>query len=125
MKFFPANGFFKFLVVGAVNTLLVYLIYAVFIFFGFGYAVAQAIALVFGIITGYKAQSRFVFRESGSFFTYVAIWIFLYLVNIFGIGLLIQYGAGSYLAGALMIPPMAGVSFVLQKFFVFKAATRN
>lgn len=114
--------FAKFLLVGGSNTLLNYCLYALLIYLGLGYALATTIAFIIGLVVNFKTQGRFVFNINSNrpFFLYVVSWLGIYLTNLWLLGLLIAQGADSYLAGAIMIPPIAVLSFVVLKFVVFR-----
>jgi putative flippase GtrA len=114
--------FLKFLIVGGFNTAFNYGIYAFFLFAGLGYFVAATISFLVGLIVSYKTHGRYVFRSSGnrSFSLYVISWLFLYLTNISALGFLTRYGVDGYMAGALLIPPMAVLSYVVLRFAVFR-----
>lgn len=114
--------FAKFLLVGGSNTLLNYCLYALLIYLGLGYALATTIAFIIGLVVNFKTQGRLVFNTNSNrpFFLYVVSWLGIYLTNLWLLGLLIAQGADSYLAGAIMIPPIAVLSFVVLKFVVFR-----
>lgn len=114
--------FAKFLLVGGLNTMLNYGIYALLIYLGLSYSLATTVAFVAGLVINFKTQGRFVFNYSSNrpFFVYVASWLGIYAVNLWLLSLLIAQGVDSYLAGALMIPPIAVLSFVVLKFVVFR-----
>lgn len=111
---------FRFVVIGGLNTAFVYAIYAFFIFIGAGYVLALFISLLFGLVSGFKAHGKFVFHGKGRFYRYVISWIFLYLVNVGMLALLTSYGMSSYLAGAVAMPPMALLSFIVLRWLVFR-----
>jgi len=116
------NKFVRFLFVGGLNTMLNYGIYALLIYLGFSYSLAITVAFIAGLMINFKTQGRFVFnsRSNRPFLLYVASWLGIYFVNLWLLGILIANGIDSYLAGALMIPPIAVLSFFVLKYAVFR-----
>ena len=122
MKKLIDHRFLMFLVVGAANTAFNYGIYVFLIFVGFGHIVAASIAFVIGLLVNFRTQGKLVFktRNKNSFKLYVVSWIGIYFVNIGSLDLLVRMGVNSYLAGALMIPPIAILAFLVLRFVVFR-----
>jgi putative flippase GtrA len=114
----------RFLVTGAVGTLFSYSVYAVLVFFGLNYAVANFASLVAGILFSFRAQGRFVFRNTDrSLFTrFVLCWLAIYAANVWFIGKAMALGFNKYAAGAVAIPAIAALSFVVQRYLVFGAS---
>jgi len=112
----------RFVIVGLVNTTFSYLIYALFLFIGLNFALANLGALMFGILFSFRTQGAFVFNNTdskllGRFFV---VWVAVYLITIAIIGCLVLYGIDPYIGGALALPASAIASFFLQKNLVFK-----
>lgn len=120
----------RFVIIGIVNTSFSYGIYAGLLFVGIGYALANLMALVIGILFSFKTQGHLVFgnpdnRLLGRF---VLTWIFVYFFTITLIGRIIALGFDAYSAGALAFPFSAALSYLIQKYFVFRqsnATTRG
>lgn len=112
----------KFLLVGGLNTALCYLVYAGAIYLGFVYYFSSLIALAFGVVVSFFAQGRLVFQASlkGRFWRFVLMWGVLYLVNIVFIRLIAAFGIDYYFAGLVAAIPVVAISFLLQKFYIFK-----
>ena len=121
----PLARFLRFLVVGGVNTAVGYAIYALALFATGRYVLASAISLVMGIAFSFKTHRRFVFDaagpQAGPFARYVAAWAVIYLLNLGGLALLVHAGVDAYLAGAIMILPVAALSFAIMRWLVFPA----
>lgn len=111
-----------FLVVGGVNTLVGYGLYAFFIYCGMSYPLAIFFATVLGVLFNFKTIGTIVFRktETNRLFKFIAVYVLGYLLNIS----LLQLGQfitnNLYLAGFLGIIPTAIGTFILNKFFVFR-----
>ena len=113
--------FFRFLLVGGINTLFAYAVYAMFLLVGLGYAIANLLALIGGILFSFKTQGTLVFKikANGRLFRFTLCWLLIYLCNIGLIRQMLILGLDAYWAGAVAIPPVALMSFFVQKYFVF------
>lgn len=113
---------FRFVLVGAVNTVFSYGVYACMLFIGLGYAFANLVALVLGILFSFKTQGRLVFDNSNNMLLgrFVLLWAVIYLATISLIGRLIEMGLDAYTAGALAVPFSTVFSYFGQKFLVFR-----
>jgi putative flippase GtrA len=110
-----------FFIVGGVNTLFGYSLYALLLFLHLHYALASLTATVGGVLFNFKTTGVIVFknRDNSLVFKFVGIYVFTYLLNVLGLKLFSTYGANMYLAGAVLILPMALLGYVLQKKYVF------
>ena len=115
------HQFLRYLIVGALNTGFSYSVYALLLWLGLVYFVANLIALLAGIVFAFQTQGRFVFGNAsrGLFPKYVLLWILVYLCNIALIKLFLVGGFDAYVAGALALPPIVLLSYLLQKYLVF------
>lgn len=111
----------RFLIVGFLNTGFSYLIYAAFLFLGFGYQIANLIALVVGILFSFRTQGHLVFKNTDNslFGRFLLSWVLIYGVTILIIGQFISYGLNPYISGALALPFSTALSYLSQKYFVF------
>jgi putative flippase GtrA len=118
--------FARFVVVGLVNTAFSYLIYAGLVFLGVNYAVANLLALMVGILFSFKTQGTLVFANLGNrrLFRFVLTWAIIYAFNVFLISRFNRMGFDSYASGALSIPFATVLSYLAQKFFVFRPSSR-
>jgi putative flippase GtrA len=118
----PAKQFLRFLVIGILNTAASYAIYAAALTLGFHFALANMIALIGGILIGFRTQGKYVFHRSESrlFWKFLVTWGLIYCFNIAFIDQLMDVGLGAYLAGAVALPFVVVLSFAFQKFFVFR-----
>lgn len=112
----------RFLIVGAVNTLVSYAIYSGILFAGFNYSFANLVALISGILFSFKTQGLLVFYNSDvrRFWRFVLSWSCIYFVTITVIGSIVSAGINPYLAGLLALPLSMVLSYISQKFFVFR-----
>lgn len=113
--------FVRFLVVGALNTAFSYSLYSLFLYLGLGYALANLLALLLGIVFSFRTHGAWVFdnRNGRLIFRFAACWLLIYGLNIGTIGLLLQAGLNAYAAGALALLPVALLSYLVQRVLVF------
>ncbi len=112
----------KFVLVGLLNTAFSYAIYVALVFVGMNFALANLTALVIGIGFSFKTQGILVFNnvENRRLLRFILVWLVLYLFGILMISLFISLGFDSYASGALAIPFTTVLSYVAQRFFVFR-----
>ena len=122
------NHGIRFVLVGVLNTGFSYLIYAILLFGGLGYQLANLFALLVGILFSFKTQGYLVFRNPNNRLLgrFVVSWALIYVCVITLIGWLIASGFGAYSAGALTLPFSVVLSYLAQRHFVFrKSAVDN
>ena len=117
-----SGEFTRFLVVGAVNTLIAYGLFALFVGLGLHYVAATIIAGGLSVTVGFFANSYFVFLNED-------YWRILRFFVVYGIVCMINVGVQkllkltvvetSYITGALATPIGTVVAFVLNRRFVF------
>lgn len=119
--------FVRFVLVGIINTAFSYVIYAGLVYLGLAYASANLIALMIGILLSFKTQGILVFNHSANrrLIRFVIVWAGIYLVNIFTIGRFIALGFNPYLSGALALPVATLLSYIGQKYFVFRLSAEE
>jgi len=117
--------FIRFGLIGAVNTSISYGIYALLLYMGLNYALANLGSLILGIGVSFFSQGRFVFGNAAidRLPRFILLWGSLYLVNIGLIALFMRFGINAYLGGALALVPITLFSFVCQRYLVFRPAS--
>ena len=107
--------------VGGINTLFGYGLFALFIFLGFHYAMSAFLATVVGVLFNFKTTGVLVFRNKDNrlLFRIFGVDSVVYVINVLMLKVLDNVGFDMYIAGALLIIPLAVLSFVLNKLFVF------
>ncbi len=120
-----ARQFFKFLIVGGVNTLFGYSCYAAFYLFGLSPWLALLLASFLAVIFNFFTFSRVVFKNygTGNFIRYIIVFFILYFINKGLLEMIIVSGGNPLYIQAFLAPVMACLSFVLMKAYVFR--TRN
>ena len=111
----------RWILVGGLNTVVSYLLYAGLIFLGLHYVVAQTVGTVLSVLFNFRSTGRLVFgsRDDRLVLRFFAVYGVTYVLGITGLWLLHTIGVNSYVAGALTLPPGAAIAYVLQRRFVF------
>jgi len=119
--------FWKFIVVGVLNTIVGYGMFALFVYVGFHYAIASLLSTVLGVLFNFHSIGKLVFgrHDNRLIFRFVGVYIVIYLLNILLLYLLQQIGIDVYMAGFVALIPMAIISFVLNKYYVFGVKNEN
>ena len=115
--------FFRFLVVGVLNTAFGYLMYALLLRFGLHYTAALLLATIAGVLFNFRTTGRLVFgnRDNSLLWRFIGVYALQYLLSIGVLRLLHEAGLNDYLAGAVLMLPMAVLSFILNRALVFSA----
>jgi len=110
----------RFGLVGCVNSLASYLVFAGLLRMGWHYALATLGGSACGMALGFRLHGRFVFDHPGRgrFLRFSLIFISLYGLSI-GIQALARLAMNGYLAGAVAASCTIPVSFLLNRTFVF------
>ena len=116
------HRFIRFMVVGLVNTVFSFSVYAISTYCGAPTSLAVLIANVLGVFFNFRTTGRFVFRKNDHRLIpqFIAVYILMYFLGVAGIKLLLSWGINRYLAGAMMAIPTAVVSFLMLSLFVFR-----
>ena len=113
--------FSRFVVAGAINTALTYLIYVLLALI-LPYAVAYTITTVLGIFISYFLNARFVFRRKLSFVVavqYPAVYVTQYLLGLLLLYLLVEKARLSkFLAPILIVAATVPVTFLLSRLVI-------
>ena len=120
LKFYN-NQLFRYVFVAGINVMAGYGVFVLLIFLKLHYIIAVTIATIFGILFGFKAFSRLVFNNKNNFLIlkYLLVWAVVYLLNIAGLTTLNYLKINNYIAGLIMLLPLAIAGFLLNKKFVF------
>jgi len=117
------KDYFLFLATGMLNTFFGYALFSFFIYLSFHYTLAVFCSTVIGILFNYKTIGGLVFAHQGEsrFVPFIAVYALLYSLNVYGLWQFESFGIDDkYIAGAILLFPLALLSFVLNKFWVFK-----
>ena len=113
--------FLRFVMVGVLNTCFGYSVFALLVWLGAPYQLATAISTLAGIAFNFQTTGRLVFSGAPwpRLIRFAAVYALIYLLNISGIALLLRLDVNVYVAYALLIPPLAVLTYLLHKKFVF------
>ena len=119
--------FVLFLAVGGLNTAVGYGLFVLLLHAGLHYSFASLLATVAGIGFNFKTTGRIVFRSRDNrlLLRFVAVYAATYLLNLLGLRLLTASGMRAAWAGALLLLPIALLTFFLQRGLVFPRKRRN
>lgn len=113
--------FFRFLLVGLLNTAFGYGCFTLLLYAHLHYSLALFIATILGILFNFKTTGALVFKSSNNIliFRFVLVYAVVYGINLIGVEAFLRLGFTPYLGGAILVFPMAALAFILQKRFVF------
>jgi len=113
----------RFLVVGAINTLFSYLVYAILILLGIHYSIATLVSTILGVIFNFFTTGRIVFHsmDNKRFIMFALVYTLTYFVNVLLLRWLVDgLNMDKLLAGALVTLPVALLSYLLNSKLTFK-----
>ena len=116
------NHIIRFILVGILNTMVGYGLFALFIYLGLHYSLAVLFSTVLGVLFNFKSIGRLVFNTNNNkrIYHFIGVYTFLYLLNVSGLWGLSSIGIEDmYVAGAVLLAPLAIMSFILNRKFVF------
>lgn len=118
----PTRQFALFVLVGILNTIFSYAIFALLLWLGLHYALATAIAAALGILFNFKTTGIIVFqnRDNSRLLWYAAAQGVGYLLSVAVQRLGHEMGINAYYSGLLAIPPSVVIVFTLCRFVVFR-----
>jgi putative flippase GtrA len=121
-RFVINRVFIIYILVGILNTLFGYSVFALFIYLKVHYSLAALLSTVLGVLFNFKTIGKLVFGSNDNtlIFRFVSVYIVVYLMNVAGLRIYRLFDDNMYLAGLLMIIPAAIVSFALHSRFVFR-----
>lgn len=116
------NRFFRFLLVGGLNTAFGYGVFAVLILTGVHYAVAAFASTVLGVLFNFRTTGRLVFgnRDDRLLLRFVLVYAITYVVGVASLRVAKGAGIPVLLAGAVLQLPMSLFTFGLQRAVVFR-----
>ena len=112
---------YKYLIVGGVNTVFGYSIFAIFIFFGFHYSLAVLIATILGVLFNFQSYGRLVFQDySWNLLSrFVFVYTIIYFANITLLLIFDLLVSNLYISGAMTTPVIAYLGYILNRRYVW------
>jgi putative flippase GtrA len=116
------NKIVRFVLVGILNTLFGYSVFAFCIFLHIHYSQALLLVTVIGALFNFKTTGGIVFKSSDNrlIFKFVGVYLVMYLFNLIALKSCAYIGVNMYVAGFLVAFPSAVISFMLFNTFVFR-----
>jgi len=117
----PDRRILAFCVVGVLNTVFGYSVFALLVFVGLHRALALLLATCVGVVFNFYSTGKIVFdnRDSSRLPRFVGAYGIVYLFNLALMELFIGAGAGLYVAGGLAMLLATLAAYLLQSRFVF------
>lgn len=113
--------FIRFLFVGGINTIFGYGLFALFIYMHLHYSIASLLSTILGVLFNFKTTGKLVFKSNNNklIVRYFGVYLILYIVNVTLLKCFQQIQLNFYYSGAILVLPLAVISFILNKKFVF------
>ena len=120
--------FVKYLFVGFMNTVFSYLVYAIVVTITNRPTYSLGISYIIGILFNFQTTGRIVFKNKDN--TLIVRFFLSYLttffINRYALDTLVNtLGVDKYLSQAILVFPIAMISFMILKFFVFPEKKEN
>ena len=124
-RYFKENKWLiiRFLGVGILNTLFSLCVYWVLVYVGIDYALAILFANGAGVLFNFKTIGLLVFKNSDNklIFMFILAYAFIYLFSLALLRSLFYFTpVNKYMAAVIIAPPMAVLSFILNRQLVFR-----
>ena len=122
--------FFKFGIVGCINTFSSWLFYYPLLFLGINYIVCTTIAYILSSIIGYLLNNKWVFKkntyDANSVLKYYAVYGSSYLINVLSMKLWVEVlGLSKVIAPILTLFVTIPYNFLFSKVWVFTKKENN
>jgi putative flippase GtrA len=109
----------RFCVVGASNTLVTLVVYAIMVAAGLPAEVASGLAFAAGALNGYQWNARWTFAVRGALWRYTAVQGLGAALSAAGVGVARGHGAARLTAEVGILPVVTLITYVLSRRFVF------
>ena len=114
--------FVKYLFVGFMNTVFSYVIYAICVTILSRPTLSRAVSYVIGILFNFQTTGRIVFKNKNNtlIFKFFLSYLTTFFINRYFLDMLVStFHVDKYLSQAILVFPIAMISFMLLKHFVF------
>jgi len=119
------NTFFRFLLTGVLNTIFGYLIFCLFTYLIGNAYVSVTLSTIAAVLFNFRTYGKLVFKshDNSKIVRFFAAYLFIIATQMVLLKGLAYFGiTNPYLAVALLVLPMATLSFIILKKFVFHLA---
>jgi putative flippase GtrA len=110
----------RFGLAGLLNTGFGYMCFAILILIGAGPTMALVLATAAGVAFNFQTSRRLVFGTPGNVLRFGAVYAGVFALNWLALNGLIRLGAQPLVGQALLILPVAALSFLVQRILVFR-----
>jgi len=110
----------RFGVVGLLNTAIGYAVFALFILVGLGQAPALMLSTIASVAFNFQTSRRLVFRAQGRWMRFVLVYVIVFALDWALLHVARRYGVRELGAQLVLALPLAALSFVCQRAFVFR-----
>lgn len=114
--------FVKYLFVGFMNTVFSYIIYAIIVTITGRATLSLGISYVICVLFNFQTTGRIVFqnKDNSLLIKFILCYLTTFFINRYALDTMVNtIGMDKYLSQALLVFPIAMISFLLLKFFVF------
>jgi putative flippase GtrA len=117
--------FLKFILVGGLNTLFGYGLFALLLALGLPYPYALFLATCIGVLFNFKSTGKLVFKNSSNalLIRFILLYVFIYLFNLAAIKIFNIFLDNLYWSGMIAMLPSALLSYYFSKKYVFVSKT--
>ena len=122
------HQFYRFIVVGVINSLFWYLVFSILIFMKMPYPIAVLGATIIGVLFNFKSFGVLVFKNTNNklIYKFIFVYIIIYFFNILFLYTLEFLGNDNMYVNGIIITPIAALlSFILNKYFVFNILSKD
>ncbi len=123
ISLFEKREILRFIITGFINTAFSYICFFILSYLGFHYSITVLFAYGLGIVFNFQTARIIVFkdRRNSRLFNFIFVYAITYSINVFLLYLLVPIIADPRYAQAIVVIPIAGLTYLMQKRFVFKA----
>lgn len=113
--------FIRFLLVGVLNTIFGYVVFASLVLLGVHYAIAAFVATILGILFNFKTTGTLVFlnRDNKRIVRFFLVYLSTYFITVGLYRCAVLLGISVLVAAAILAFPMALYSYTLNRKLVF------
>jgi putative flippase GtrA len=114
----------RFVVVGVINTIFGFLVFAGLTLLGCPDVLAVPAAMAVGVIFNFVSYGGLVFAslDTRRLPRFIAAYLCLFACNVFGLRVLARFGLNAYSAQAVLVFPLAVLAYLLNDRWVFHGA---
>jgi len=118
----------RFLLIGIINTVFYYSLFALLIYVNLDYRLAVLIATVVGVFFSFHNFGKYVFdnQNKSLIYRFIFNYILIYFFNIYIIGVMNDIlFFNFYISGFIALFPSTLMTYMLNKYFVFNKKRDN